>query len=137
MLLIDREHADRRDDEQAKRPDDHALGTKPVVKHTAKRRANGAGDGEDDAEQAKLGGAPAEHRRSIDAAKSEHGAEPIGVKHPREQEERDLPVMAIDVLHAVDELGKPGSDPRRSPGLGRSIRRKQKQRQDEDQVPKA
>ena len=54
-----------------------------------------AGEGEDDAEQAELGGPPAEHARRVDAAKGEHRAEPVGIEHAGEEEERDLPVVPV------------------------------------------
>ena len=65
----------------------------------------------------KLGGAPAEHTRGIDAAKGEDGAEPVGIEHAREQEERDLPVMAIEVLRAARKLCEPGLNRRGGVGI--------------------
>ena len=70
------------------------------------RGADRAGDGEDDAEQAKLGGAPAEHGGGIDAAEGEHRAEPVGIEHARQQKQRDLAVMAHQLLHRARQLGE-------------------------------
>ena len=122
MVAVDRQHANRRQHEEQQRPDDHALGAHAVVEHAAESGANRAGDGEDDAEQAKLGRAPAEHRRGIDAAKGEDGAEPVGIEHARHEEERDLGVMANEVVDTASKLLEPGSDRRgiARRGAGRS-----------------
>ena len=93
MAPVDRQHADRGGDEQAERAGDHRFRAAAVVEQAAEHGADRAGDGEDDAEQAELGRAPAEHGRGIDAAEGEHGAEPVGIEHARQQEQRDLAVM--------------------------------------------
>ena len=101
------------------RPADHALRAEAVVEHAAGGSADVAGESEDDAEQAELRGAPAEHARGVDAAKGEHRAEPVGIEHAGKEEERDLPVVAVELLHAADELRDAGLDRR---GRARSRR---------------
>ena len=89
---------------------DHGLRPSRVVERSAERGADRSGENEDDAEQAKLGRAPAEHGRGIDAAESEHGAETVGIEHARKQEQRDLPVIAHELLHRAHELPETGAD---------------------------
>ncbi len=97
---------------------------------------NGAGDGEDDAEQAELGRAPAEHRRGIDAAEGEHGAEPVGIEHARDEEERDLAVIADEVLARAWTSCLSPALTARAERLGRGpVRREQEERQDEHEIP--
>src|SRR5262249_2292144 len=48
--LIDRKHADSGENEKQKAPADHTLRAEVIVERAAKRRADGAGEGEDDAE---------------------------------------------------------------------------------------
>ena len=135
MVLVHRKHGDCRHDEQREARDNDGLRAEAIVEHAAECRADGAGDGEDDAEQAELRGAPAEHGAGVDAAKGKHGAKPVGVEHAREKEERDLAVMPDEFPHPADELGEPGPDRRSNLGLGRPVGREQKQRQDEDEIP--
>ena len=131
----DGQNADGSDNEHEQRRRDDGLRAEPVVEKTTKRGANRAGDGEDDAEQAKLGRAPAEHARGIDAAEGEDGAEPVGIKHPRDEEERDLPVFAIELLDPLHELRDAGAHRRLRARGRRPVRREQKQRQHEDEIP--
>ena len=114
---------------------DHPLRAGAIVEQAAEHSAERRGDGEHDAEQAKLYGAPAEHRRGIDAAEGEHRAQPVGVEHAREQEERDLAVMAHELLDRARELGEPGPHRARFDRLCGAVRREEKQRNDEDEIP--
>ena len=51
VVLVDRQDADRSKDEDEERRGDHGLRPEPVVEDAAERRADGAGNGEDDAER--------------------------------------------------------------------------------------
>src|SRR5579885_2804626 len=94
---IDREHAERGGNEQKERRRDHPLRASHVVEKAADDAAQGAGDDEDDGENAELLRAPAEHGAGIDAAKGEHRAEAVGIEHARQEKERDLAVMADEM----------------------------------------
>ena len=86
------------------------LRAEAIVEQAAKCSADGAGNGQDDAEQAELHRAPAEHCGGIDAAEGEHRAEPVGVEHARDEEAGDLLVIAQEFAHALEELGEAGAD---------------------------
>src|SRR5262245_16225819 len=83
------------------------LRAKAVVENATEPGADGAADGEDDSEQAKLGGAPSEYGRRVDAAKGKDGAKPVGVQHACEEEAGDLGVIADEALHALDIVLQP------------------------------
>src|SRR5262249_7726626 len=106
MVLIDREHAERGGDEQKERRRDHPFRTPDIVKKAAEQAAEGAGDDEDDSEDAELLRAPAERGCGVDAAEGEYRAKPVGIEHARQKKERDLAVVPDQVLERAHELAE-------------------------------
>ena len=98
-----------REHENDQRPGHHPLRADAVVEPAAEEGADGAGDGEQDAEQAELDRAPAEDAGRIDAAESEERHQAVGVDHVGEEEAERIAMLA----HAAErrrELAEPAPD---------------------------